>query len=208
MSHDYTKIPDVPYGAPVSITFSHVDVPTLIRRGLDPSTEEGHLRIRDLFLEALGMFEKNLPEPDKCIVDALLASQDIAHVRVAKSVPGKEGTDWATMLLNMYAAWGTKKGYEVTSHDGSRVTIRGPGACRRLRSEAGTHRLVRSSPHDPEGRRMTSFATVTIDDKEGSGVVRSYVLDPDQAVTDHHTEIRHTDAVLAGELDPFLVGNE
>src|SRR5438874_8372811 len=76
------------------------------------------------------------------------------------------------MLLRMYTAWAQKNGYSVEllerqdseqagiSH--AAVAVRGPMAYGYLRGETGMHRLVRISPFNSEGKRMTSFAAVDV----------------------------------------------
>src|SRR5438874_6735775 len=76
------------------------------------------------------------------------------------------------MLLRMYTAWAQKNGYSVEllerqdseqagiSH--AAVAVRGPMAYGYLKGETGMHRLVRISPFNSEGKRMTSFAAIDV----------------------------------------------
>jgi peptide chain release factor 2 len=76
------------------------------------------------------------------------------------------------MLLRMYQQWARKHGYEVEGIDlqeneqagiaSATFAVRGPMAYGYLRGESGMHRLVRISPFNSEGKRMTSFAAVDV----------------------------------------------
>lgn len=85
---------------------------------------------------------------------------------------GTEAQDWATMLRRMILRFAEKKGWHATILDESRgqeagiksctVRIEGRYAYGHLRSEHGTHRLVRISPFDAEAMRHTSFAGIEV----------------------------------------------
>lgn len=85
---------------------------------------------------------------------------------------GTESQDWAQMLLRMYLRWAERSRYKTVitdMHDGEEagiksvtVEISGEYAYGYLRSEKGTHRLVRLSPFDSNNRRHTSFAKVEV----------------------------------------------
>jgi peptide chain release factor 2 len=85
---------------------------------------------------------------------------------------GTEACDWAGMLFRMYSAYCQKAGYAVEVVDmlpgdeaglkNCTLSIRGPNAYGNLKSEMGTHRLVRMSPFNADGKRQTSFAAVEI----------------------------------------------
>lgn len=85
---------------------------------------------------------------------------------------GTESCDWAQMLLRMYQMWGEKSGYKVkllNEVDGdvagiksAEIEISGDYAYGYLKSENGVHRLVRISPFNAQGKRMTSFASVFV----------------------------------------------
>jgi peptide chain release factor 2 len=85
---------------------------------------------------------------------------------------GTDANDWADMLLRMYTLWSQKNDYEIELVDrqddavagiqSATIIIRGPFAYGFLKGETGTHRLVRISPFNAEGKRQTSFASVDV----------------------------------------------
>lgn len=86
---------------------------------------------------------------------------------------GTESQDWAQMLMRMYMRWAEAHGYKVTITDmqeGDEAGIKsvtmtiegGEYAYGYLKSENGVHRLVRVSPFNAQGKRMTSFASVFV----------------------------------------------
>ncbi len=85
---------------------------------------------------------------------------------------GTDANDWAEMLLRMYIPWAQKNEYEVEMVERqddavagiqtATIIIRGPYAYGYLKGETGTHRLVRISPFNAEGKRQTSFASVDV----------------------------------------------
>lgn len=95
-----------------------------------------------------------------------------AVVTIRSGAGGVDAADFAEMLLRMYLRWAEKNGYPTKVLDTSyaeeaglkSVTfeVNAPYAFGRLSVEAGTHRLVRISPFDNQGRRQTSFAAVEV----------------------------------------------
>ncbi|MGO4955730.1 peptide chain release factor 2 [Luteococcus sp. Sow4_B9] len=95
-----------------------------------------------------------------------------AVVTIRAGAGGVDAADFAEMLLRMYTRWAERNGFGVKVMDTSyaeeaglkSVTfeISGPFAYGTLSVEGGTHRLVRISPFDNQGRRQTSFAAVEV----------------------------------------------
>lgn len=85
---------------------------------------------------------------------------------------GTEACDWVSMLLRMFIMWADKNGYKVSELnrvDGDVAGIKsvvleinGEYAYGMLKGENGVHRLVRVSPFNSQGKRMTSFASVFV----------------------------------------------
>jgi peptide chain release factor 2 len=95
-----------------------------------------------------------------------------AIVQINAKDGGVDAQDWAELLLRMYSRWAEKRGFSVEVDDVSpgaeagilsaEFAIKGRYAYGLMTSERGTHRLVRISPFDNQGRRQTSFATVQV----------------------------------------------
>ncbi|WP_067180917.1 peptide chain release factor 2 [Microtetraspora niveoalba] len=95
-----------------------------------------------------------------------------ALVTINSQAGGVDAADWAQMLLRMYLRWAERKGYPTEVYETSYAeeagiksatfTVKAPYAYGTLRGEHGTHRLVRISPFDNQGRRQTSFAGVDV----------------------------------------------
>lgn len=95
-----------------------------------------------------------------------------AVLKINSGAGGTESQDWAQMLLRMYMRWSEAQGYKVTVtnlQEGDEagiksveMTIEGEYAYGYLKSENGVHRLVRVSPFNAQGKRMTSFASVFV----------------------------------------------
>ena len=94
-------------------------------------------------------------------------------LKINSGAGGTESQDWAQMLMRMYMRWAEAHGYKVTVTDmqeGDEAGIKsvtmtiegGEFAYGYLKSENGVHRLVRVSPFNAQGKRMTSFASVFV----------------------------------------------
>ena len=95
-----------------------------------------------------------------------------AVLKINSGAGGTESQDWASMLMRMYMRWAEAHGYKCTIsnlQDGDEAGIKtvtmqieGEFAYGYLKSENGVHRLVRVSPYNAQGKRMTSFASVFV----------------------------------------------
>jgi peptide chain release factor 2 len=94
-------------------------------------------------------------------------------MKINSGAGGTESQDWASMLMRMYQRWAEAHGYKLTINnlqEGDEAGIKsvtmtiegGEYAYGYLKSENGVHRLVRVSPFNAQGKRMTSFASVFV----------------------------------------------
>ena len=100
------------------------------------------------------------------------ADQMDCVLKINSGAGGTESQDWAQMLMRMYMRWGEDNKYKVTVanlQEGDEAGIKqvtleieGPFAYGYLKGENGVHRLVRVSPYNAQGKRMTSFASVFV----------------------------------------------
>ena len=129
------------------------------------TTEE---EVDDAYGRAILLFEevelKNMLRAEEDNLGAVL--------KINAGAGGTESQDWASMLARMYGRWCDKQGYKTTItnwQDGDEAGIKtmtmqveGDQAYGFLKSETGVHRLVRISPYNAQGKRMTSFASVFV----------------------------------------------
>lgn len=122
----------------------------------------------NLYAEAKNKIEKlelrNMLRGEEDKMDAIL--------KINSGAGGTESQDWASMLMRLYLRWCERHGYKTSIEhiiDGDEagiksVTIKVEGAFAYgyLKSENGVHRLVRVSPYNAQGKRMTSFASVFV----------------------------------------------
>lgn len=122
--------------------------------------------------EECGQIRAKLEELEVLVLLSGEYDQREAVVTIRAGAGGVDAADFAEMLLRMYLRWAEKNGYPTKVLDTSyaeeaglkSVTfeVNAPYAFGRLSVEAGTHRLVRISPFDNQGRRQTSFAAVEV----------------------------------------------
>ncbi|MCF0197939.1 MAG: peptide chain release factor 2 [Bacteroidaceae bacterium] len=124
--------------------------------------------VDDIYARVLNSIEnlelKNMLRREEDPMDAVL--------KINAGAGGTEAQDWAQMLMRMYMQWAQANGYKcVVSNlqDGDdagiktcTLEIEGEFAYGYLKSENGVHRLVRVSPYNAQGKRMTSFASVFV----------------------------------------------
>ena len=93
-------------------------------------------------------------------------------LKINSGAGGTESQDWASMLMRLYLRWCERHGYKTSIEhliDGDEagiksvtISVEGAFAYGYLKSENGVHRLVRVSPYNAQGKRMTSFASVFV----------------------------------------------
>ncbi len=114
-------------------------------------------------------------EIDELEVRTLLAGEYDARealVTIRSEAGGVDAADWAEMLLRLYTRYCERHGWPFEVYDTSYAeeagiksatfAVKAPYAYGTLSVEQGTHRLVRISPFDNQGRRQTSFAGVEV----------------------------------------------
>jgi peptide chain release factor 2 len=95
-----------------------------------------------------------------------------AVLQITSGAGGTESCDWSEMLMRMYIMWAEKSGMKVKELDYQAgdvagiktvtLEISGDFAFGYLKGENGVHRLVRVSPFNAQGKRMTSFSSVYV----------------------------------------------
>ncbi|MBD8078042.1 peptide chain release factor 2 [Cellulosimicrobium arenosum] len=144
------------------------DVETLVEMGQE-------MEDPDTLTEAESEIATIRGDLDRLEVRTLLAGEYDAReavVTIRAGAGGVDAADFAEMLLRMYLRWAERHGYPTTVLDTSYAEeaglksatfeVKAPYAFGHLSVEAGTHRLVRISPFDNQGRRQTSFAAVEV----------------------------------------------
>ena len=144
------------------------DVETLYELG----SEEGDEDSCNEAVDSLKQLGKDLSDMEiQTLMDGEY-DERAAVVTIRSGAGGVDAADWAQMLLRMYLRWAERHGYKAKVLDTSYAEEAGiksatfqidePYAYGRLSVEGGTHRLVRISPFDNQGRRQTSFAAVEV----------------------------------------------
>ena len=96
-----------------------------------------------------------------------------AYITIQAGAGGTEAQDWAEMLSRMYLYFWEKRGWDVSEFDKqygeqagiktATYLVKGEYVFGYMRAEHGTHRLVRPSPYNAQGKRQTSFAGVSVE---------------------------------------------
>jgi peptide chain release factor 2 len=134
--------------------------------------EEGDESVEGELDEQVAVISRRL---DGLELRSLFAGEYDEHDAVCEIHAGEGGTDaqdWAEMLLRMYRRWAERRGFdleldEVTEGQEAGISsatfiVKGRYAYGLLRGEKGTHRLVRISPFNAQGKRQTAFAALTV----------------------------------------------
>ncbi|SPT75582.1 Peptide chain release factor 2 [Arcanobacterium haemolyticum] len=150
------------------------DLETLYDMAVEESESDAAMGA-ELFAEVDGELERVRADLSELEIKTLLSGEydeRDAVVTIRSGAGGVDAADWAQMLQRMYLRWAERRGYKTKVMDTSYAEEAGiksttfevsaPYAYGTLSVEAGTHRLVRISPFDNQGRRQTSFAAVEV----------------------------------------------
>ena len=140
----------------------------------------------EILFEFLKEEEASEQEVDEKYEAAILAVDDLEFrstlnkpedelgciLQINAGAGGTESCDWSEMLLRMYVMWAEKQGHKVKELNRQQgdvagvksveIEINGDFAYGLLKGENGVHRLVRVSPFNAQGKRMTSFSSVFV----------------------------------------------
>ena len=152
---DYAELEGAVEEAKLAVEFYRDELVT------EAEVDEAYAHARQL-LEDLEL--RNMLRDEADIMSAVL--------KINSGAGGTESQDWAEMLMRMYMRWAEAHGYKLSvanllegDEAGIKtctLNIEGDFAYGFLKSENGVHRLVRVSPYNAQGKRMTSFASVFV----------------------------------------------
>ncbi len=152
---DYAELEGAVEEAKLAVEFYRDELVT------EAEVDEAYAHARQL-LEDLEL--RNMLRDEADIMSAVL--------KINSGAGGTESQDWAELLMRMYMRWAEAHGYKLSvanllegDEAGIKtctLNIEGDFAYGFLKSENGVHRLVRVSPYNAQGKRMTSFASVFV----------------------------------------------
>jgi peptide chain release factor 2 len=139
---------------------------------LELASEESDDDVRVEAERELGSLRKEIEQLEvRTLMSGEYDSRE-ALVTINSQAGGVDAADFAHMVQRMYLRWAERHGYPTEVYETSYAeeagiksttfTVKAPYAYGTLRGEHGTHRLVRISPFDNQGRRQTSFAGVDV----------------------------------------------
>ena len=141
----------------VAVGFDFVKEGVISEEELDQLYDDAKEKVEKLEL-------RNMLRNEEDKMDAIL--------KINSGAGGTESQDWASMLMRLYLRWCERHGYKTAIEhmiDGDEagiksvtISVEGAFAYGYLKSENGVHRLVRVSPYNAQGKRMTSFASVFV----------------------------------------------
>ena len=150
------------------------DLEVLVQMGVE-ERDSGGDAADEVFDEAARELEALKRDVGELEVRTLLSGEydeRAAVITIRAGAGGVDAADFAEMLMRMYLRWAERHGYPTKVMDTSYAEEAGlksatfevdvPYAFGHLSVEGGTHRLVRISPFDNQGRRQTSFAAVEV----------------------------------------------
>lgn len=151
-----------------SLAGEYEDIETLITMAQEEQDEELVNEIADSYEAFKVSFEEFR-------IATLLSDEFDANnavISINSGAGGTEACDWVSMLYRMYSKWISKMEFDIEVLDlldGDEVGIKsitfkvsGYNAYGYLKSEKGVHRLIRMSPFNSAGKRMTTFAAVDV----------------------------------------------
>ena len=125
--------------------------------------------------ESIKYLNQVLKEVNKFEIECLFSNkndQNNCFLEINAGAGGTESHDWASIMMRMYLRFAERLGFKteiIDILDGEEagiksciVKILGNNACGWFRTESGVHRLVRISPFNAAGKRMTSFASAFV----------------------------------------------
>jgi peptide chain release factor 2 len=139
---------------------------------IEMANMEGDPSMAEEIEKEIPAFESDYRDFERTLLFAGEYDATNAIFSVNAGAGGTEAQDWAKMLVRAYTRWFARHGFDLevieeTPGDeaglkGFSAIVKGVNAYGHCKAEAGVHRLVRISPFNSQGKRMTSFASVDV----------------------------------------------